>query len=1023
MHSTIVPLDSLNVSDAPPPSKWQGDAERLERALRERIEGEVRFDSGSRALYATDGSNYRQVPIGVVIPRHAEDVIETVKLCREFGAPILARGGGTSLAGQCCNVAVVLDFSKYMNQILEINRDEQWARVQPGLVLDELRKSATKVGLTFGPDPSTHNHCTLGGMIGNNSCGVHSVMAGRTADNVYELDILTYDGLRMKVGATSDAVLERLTSETGRKGEIYRGLKSIRDRYGDLVRKKYPKIPRRVSGYNLDNLLPENGFNVAQALVGSECTCVLILEAKVRLVKNPPVRSLLVLGYRDVYSAGDHIPEVMKAGPIGCEGIDDKLVSYITRKNMHMQDLDLLPKGKGWLLVEFGGESKEESDGKARNLMDELKSRENAPSMHLYDDKKKEAMIWEIRESGLGATAFVPGEPVTWEGWEDAAVPPDKVGHYLRDFRALLDKYGYGCALYGHFGQGCIHTRIDFGLTTAHGIDHYHNFIHEAADLVLKYGGSLSGEHGDGQSRAELLPKMFGPELIEAFHEYKSLWDPQWKMNPGKVVKAYRPVDNLRLGAEYNPWVPQTHFKFPDDNGSFAHAALRCVGVGNCRRHETKTMCPSYRVTYEEMHATRGRAHLLFELTKEDVLRDQWRDEAVRESLELCLACKGCKGDCPVNVDLATLKAEFLSHYYDGRVRPRHAYAFGLVDVWASLASRVAGFANLVTQTPGLSAVAKFLAGMPQDRQIPPFAPQTFKDWFFARRPRNTGGPKVMLWADTFNNYFLPQTAKAAVEVLESGGYEVVVPREHLCCGRPLYDFGMLDRAEKYLQKILGTLEQEIDSGMQVVGLEPSCVSVFRDEMGNLFPNDERAKRMKVQTFMFNEFLDNNKGRFEFPKMKTKALVQGHCHHKSLFKMEHEENVLGSLGLDYEVPNNGCCGLAGSFGFESDKYEVSMRVAEHELLPHLRKASKDTIIVADGFSCREQIAHTSDRQALHLAEVIQLGREGRAAKEFPEREVLDQQKRAVRRSMVRAAVGLVLSMGAVAVAVGLLKRR
>ena len=1006
MSAELVPILGTNVTATAPPKHWTGHAEQLERELHVKIQGEVRFDNGSRALYATDGSNYRQVPIGVVIPRDKQDVIETVALCRQFGAPILARGGGTSLAGQCCNVAVVLDFSKYMHHVLEINRQERWARVQPGCVLDDLRNQASEVGLTFGPDPSTHNHCTLGGMIGNDSCGVHSVMAGRTAENVHELEILTYDGLHTKVAKYDEADLKRLQNEIGRRGEIFRRLVQLRDKYGEQIRKKYPKIPRRVSGYNLDSLLPENGFDLAKALVGSECTCVLILEAKVRLVPNPRVRSLLVLGYQDIYTAGDHVPEVMNAKPIGCEAIDDRLIQYMGKKRLHLRDVNLLPKGGGFLLVEFGGNTKSDADQQAHALMDELKKKGDAPSMKLYDDQAEEGKVWEIRESGLGATAFVPGEPVTWEGWEDAAVPPDRVGAYLRDFRKLLDKFGYGCALYGHFGQGCIHTRIDFDLMSAPGIAHYRAFVEEAADLVVSYGGSLSGEHGDGQSRAELLPKMFGMELIEAFREYKSIWDPEWKMNPGKVVNAYRVDENLRLGEHYRPWTPTTHFAFPDDEGSFAKAALRCVGVGECRREHGKTMCPSYRVTREEAHATRGRAHLLFEMMEGQEIRDGWKSEAVKESLDLCLACKGCKGDCPVNVDMATYKAEFLSHYFEGRIRPRSSYAFGLVDQWARVASPIAGMANLVTQTPGLSAAAKWIAGMPQQRRIPAFAPQTFKAWFRERPPKNNGKQRIILWADTFNNYFLPHTAIAATEVLEAAGFQVVVPQQHLCCGRPLYDFGMLDTAKTYLHKVLRALGDEIDAGTPIVGLEPSCVSVFRDEMTNLLPHDERAKRMRDQTFIFPEFLDKQAADWAMPKLKGDAIVHMHCHQKALYRIESEEGVLKRLGLSYELPNNGCCGLAGSFGFERDKYQVSMDIAKLELEPLLQKAKPETIVIADGFSCREQVMQASNRQGLHIAEVIQMAVRGEQPGPFPESRMANAHKRHVRNSMIRTAAVL-----------------
>ncbi len=999
------------------------DAEGLAAVLRRNIHGEVRFDEGSRALYATGGSNYRQVPIGVVIPHDIESVIETVATARRYGAPVLARGGGTSLAGQCCNVAVVIDFSKHLNQVIELRPDDKLARVQPGLILDHLRSAAEQYHLTFAPDPSTHNHCTLGGMIGNNSCGVHSVMAGKTVENIEELEVLTYDGLRLRVGRTSQAELERIIREGSRRGAIYAKLKALQDRYAELIRARYPKIPRRVSGYNLDELLPENGFHVARALVGSEGTCVTVLEATVRLVHSPPARSLLVLGYPDVCQAGDHVPEVLEAGPIGLEGIDDRLVGYMQKKGLHPEDLPMLPPGGGWLLVEFGGETKEDADAHANKLMEALKKQDHPPSMKLYDNLKEEKKVWEIRESGLGATAIVPGMPDTWEGWEDSAVPPEQLGAYLRDFRQLLDKYGYGCSLYGHFGQGCVHTRIDFELTTRAGIDKYLSFIGDAADLVISHGGSLSGEHGDGQSRAALLPKMYGDELIQAFREFKAIWDPAWKMNPGKVVDAYRPDQNLRLGADYRPWHPKTHFQFPEDHGSFAKAALRCVGVGKCRRMEGGTMCPSFMVTREEEHSTRGRARLLFEMLKGDVIGQHgWRDESVKEALDLCLACKGCKGECPVNVDMATYKAEFLSHYYERRLRPRSAYAFGLIFDWARLASRLPGLANLLTQTPLLRDVAKAVVGMAPERQIPAFAPQTFKAWFRQRGSRNGGRPRVILWPDTFNNYFQPEIAQAAVEVLEAAGYQVVVPEQDLCCGRPLYDYGMLSRAKHLLRRILDALRAEIAAGVPVVGLEPSCAAVFRDELINLLPQDEDAKRLHQQTFLLGEFLAENADGFQMPRLPRRALVQGHCHQKALMGMEAEEKVLSKLGLDFEVLDSGCCGMAGSFGFErGDRYEVSIKAGERVLLPAVRSAPKDTLIIADGFSCREQIAQTTKRRGLHLSQVLTLAmHEGSAtpARDYPEGEYLKPRDLGQARSRLGTAaclgVGAILAGGLLA---------
>jgi len=948
------------------------DANGLASALRGHVRGDVRFDDSSRALYATDGSNYRQVPIGVVLPRDDDDVIATISLAREYGAPILCRGGGTSLAGQCCNVAVVLDFTKYMNNIIEVDPARRIARVQPGVVLDRLRSAAEQHHLTFGPDPATHDRCTLGGMIGNNSCGVHSVMAGKTDDNIEDLEVLTYDGLRIRVGQTSEVELDKIIGEGDRRGEIYAGLKRLRDTYSDLIQERYPNIPRRVSGYNLNYLLPGNGFHVARALVGSEGTCVTVLEASCRLVESPPERVLLVIAYPDIFQCADRVPEVMAQHPIGLEGVDDLLVEFTKRKKLNLEGLALLPPGGGWLLAEFGATTAAEAESQARALMQSLSSTPAPPQMQLFTDKRAAKRVWEVRESALGATSHVPGEPPGWEGWEDSAVTPDKLGSYLRDLQKMMNGYGYRSALYGHFGHACVHMRINFDLESKQGIAKYRKFVEEAADLVIGYGGSLSGEHGDGQSRAELLPKMFGPELVQAFREFKALWDPDWKMNPGKVVEPYKLDENLRLGADYKPWQPQTHFQFPEDHGSLAHATLRCVGVGKCRHDEGGVMCPSFRVTREEEHSTRGRAHLLWEMTKGDVIRDGWHDQHVKDSLDLCLACKGCKSDCPVGVDVATYKAEFLSHYYEGRRRPRSAYAFGNIATWARLASKAPSMTNLTTQLPFLRDIAKLIAGIPQQRSIPAFAPQTFRNWFSRRQARNSECAPVLLWPDTFNNYFLPNTATAAVEVLESAGCRVILPKVQLCCGRPLYDWGMLDRAKNLLLKILEALKLEIEQGTPIVVLEPSCAAVFRDELLNLFPKDVRAHRLSQQTFLLSEFLEQKAKHFQLPKLSRQALVHGHCHHKSVMGMTDEESVLRKMGIDFQTPASGCCGMAGAFGFEADKYGTSVAIGELELLPAVRKASPDCLIIANGFSCREQIAQCTNRQSLHLSEVIQM---------------------------------------------------
>jgi FAD/FMN-containing dehydrogenase/Fe-S oxidoreductase len=1004
------------------------DPEGLARALAAAIRGEVRFDRGSRALYATDGSNYRQPPIGVVIPRDRRDVERAVAVCRAHGAPIFGRGGGTSLAGQCCNVAVVFDFSKYMNRVLWIDPARRLAGVQPGTVLDTLRGAAERHGLTFGPDPSTHSHCTLGGMIGNNSCGVHSVMAQfngpgpRTSDNIESLEILTYDGVLLTIGETSDERCEEIARGGGRPAQIVRDLKQLRDENADQIRNGIPNLPRRVSGYNLTALLPEHGFNLAQAVVGSESTCVLVLEATVRLMPLPNARTLVVLGYPSVYEAADHVPQVMAHRPIGCEGMDDQLVKDIESIGYESEVLRILPDGRGFLLVEFGGDSKEDADAHARAMLSDLASRPDAPTCKLFDDPAEEQKVWKVREAGLGATAHVDRDRPTWEGWEDTAVPPEKLGTYLRQFRQLLEKHHLHGDLYGHFGQGCVHTRIDFDLETAEGIRNYRSFVEEGADLVVSLGGSLSGEHGDGQSRGELLSRMFSPELMAAFHRFKTIWDPEWRMNPGKVIEPYRLDEHLRLGTSYHPPALRTHFHYHNEDGSFAKATLRCVGVGECRRLEGGTMCPSFRVTREEMHSTRGRARLLFEMLEGDPLRGGWQDEHVKEALDLCLACKGCKGDCPVSVDMATYKAEFLSHFYEQHRRPITAYAFGLIHVWAELAARAPALVNLATQTPGLRELAKLASGMAMERSIPAFAPFTFKEWFKGRevrvQPHSTAAKvasgfsrtDVLLWPDTFNDHFHPETAIAAVEVLEHAGFDVTIPRGAFCCGRPLYDYGMLDRAKTWLVNILDALGPEIDAGVPVVGLEPSCVAVFRDEMREILPASERAKRLARQTFTLGEFLAARVEPHRIPKLHRKAIVHGHCHHKAIMKMDADVRILDAIELDYELLDSGCCGMAGSFGFERGHYDVSRRVGDLALLPAVRRASAETLVIADGFSCREQIAQETNRRALHLADVLALALRARgsdAAVRFPERSwVCDHGAAARRHGTLLALAGL-----------------
>jgi FAD/FMN-containing dehydrogenase/Fe-S oxidoreductase len=951
------------------------EADSLARQLRTTIKGEVRFNRGSRAAYSMDASNYRQIPIGVVVPRDEADVITTVSICRKFGAPILSRGGGTSLAGQGCNVAVVLDFSKHLNRILELDPAGRFARVQPGLVLDTLRDAAEKYGLTFAPDPSTHNRCTLGGMIGNNSSGTHSLMGGKVQDNIEELRVLLYDGTILTVGATSSEELAQVIRENSRRGQIYSGLLRLRDRYGALARDRFAKIPRRVSGYNFDELLPETSFNVARALVGSEGTCVIVLEAKVRLVHSPPYKSLVCLGCKDVFVAADSVPDILRFKPIALEGFEGDVLAVMRQKNLQPENIALLPPGNGYLLAEFGGDTAAEADAEADKLVNWLRKQPVPPVIKVVRDPDEVKRIWKVREASNGGTTVIPGQhSITHEGWEDAAVHPRMLGRYLRDYKALLTKHGYKGWYYGHFGEGCVHQRVTFDLETDRGVRTFRRFLEEAADLVVQYGGSISGEHGDGHARAFLYEKMFGPELVDGFRQFKQLWDPDNKLNPGKVVDPYPPEAFLKLGADYNPLPVKTHFHFPDDQGSLEKATQRCVGVGACRKTDAGTMCPSYQVTRDEIHSTRGRAHLLFEMLQGELLKGGWRDRAVKESMDLCLSCKGCKSECPTNVDIATYKSEFLSHYYEGRPRPFNHYAFGFIDRWARLASFAPKLVNAINSSPVISRVAKAMLQVAQQREIPKLAEETFARWV-RKHPASSGlGREVVLFVDTFNNYFRPRTARAAWEVLQKAGFAVHVPQtqEHLCCGRPLYDFGLLGAAKKYLQKVLHALEPYVNAGLPVIMLEPSCASVFRDELRGLFPHHGVAYRLRQQTFTLSSFLQTQND-YEPPRLSgRKVLLHGHCHHKAVLKFGDEEALLRRMGVELKSLDSGCCGMAGPFGFESANTAIAQALGERVLLPAVRACGPETIVLTDGFSCHEQIAQNTNREPLHIAEVLRM---------------------------------------------------
>ncbi|WP_433873517.1 FAD-binding and (Fe-S)-binding domain-containing protein [Saccharopolyspora sp. CA-218241] len=934
----------------------------LAAELRAAVSGPARFDPGTRALYATDASNYRQVPTGVVFPRSTDDVLAAVDIAARHGVAVTSRGAGTSIAGNACGTGIVLDFARHLDRVLEIDPDRRTARVQPGVVLDSLRAAAGEHGLTFGPDPSTHSRCTLGGMIGNNSCGTHSVAWGKTVDNVHSLDVLLADGTRLEVGATPDHELDARCARQDRIGALHRELRALRDDVGDLVRTSFPDLTRRVSGYNLDQLLPENGFHLARALVGTEGGCATVLGATVRLVEAPPARAVAVLGFPDTYAAADEVPRLRGLDVLAIEGLSAELVDVVRRRNPRSPALALLPGGRSWLLVETGGPDAAAARRAAEQVVGAMGRRAES-AVHV--DPARTGALWKIREEGSGYSTRMAGSE-RWSGWEDAAVPPERLGAYLREFDALLERFGRRGITYGHYGDGCIHVRIDFDLSAAAGAADYRRFLEAATDLVVSHGGSVSGEHGDGQARSELLSRMYPPEVIAAFERFKDAFDPAGLLNPGQIARP-RPLDaDLRLLVAPPRVDGRTELALHADGGDLAAATRRCVGMGKCLNTTGGVMCPSYRATRDEEHSTRGRAHLLFEMLAGDVVDQGWRSPEVRDALDLCLSCKGCKTDCPVDVDMATYKAEFLHRHYRHRVRPAAHYSMGFLPLWLALGARAPRLTGRLLSGPA-SGLLKRLGGIDPRRAIPQPAPRTLQAWWSRRAPRRTtGSPSVLLFPDTFTNHFDPGIGRDAVAALEALGHSVTLPRSPVCCGLTWYSTGQLGTARTALTRTARTL----DRGLPVIGLEPSCTAFLRTDALELAPDDPAVTALAAATRTFAEWVEPALPEHPTPEAERSALVQMHCHQYSDLGFGADRAVLAASGVRADVLDSGCCGLAGNFGFERGHYEVSMACAEHGLLPAVRAAEPGTEVVADGFSCRTQLHQATGTRAVHLASLL-----------------------------------------------------
>lgn len=912
---------------------------------------DVDDSSLTRALYSTDASLYRVVPSVVVRPRSTEEVLATIAAARATGTPLTSRGAGTSIAGNAIGTGIVIDFTRHLNRVHDIDVEARTARVDPGTVHAVLQRAATPLGLRFGPDPSTHTRCTVGGMIGNNACGSRALAYGRTADNVVGLDVVTMAGEQLTLGAgapTTSPTLDRL------REVVAGGLGTIRTELGTFG--------RQVSGYSLEHLLPENGFDVATFMAGTEGTLATMTSATVRLVQDPSHRRILVLGYASMADAADDVPALLPFGPTACEGLDSRIVDVFRQHKGSVPDL---PRGQGWLFVEISGEDPLE----VADVVARADRAASAIASRVVTDPAEQAVLWRIREEGAGlATRTLPGKALS--GWEDAAVPPERLGTYLREFDALLRSHGLDGVPYGHFGDGCIHVRIDFPLDAPGGHGVFREFLHDAARLVASHGGSLSGEHGDGRARSELLPLMYTPDAIDLFGAVKAVWDPDDLLNPGVLVRP-RPVDADLRGPESSigRLDGRLGLRLLHDAGDLGKAVHRCTGVGKCIADTTGSngvMCPSFQATRDEKDSTRGRARVLQEMIDGRLVTGGFRSPEVHEALDLCLSCKGCASDCPTGTDMASYKSEVLHQSYRGRVRPRSHYVLGRLPFWARVTSPVARLANLALRTPGLRSVARWVAGVDQRRSLPAFATRRFTRT--ARPVLAEGRPTVVVWADSFTEYFSTEGGRAALRVLDGAGYDVEVLSRPQCCGLTWITTGQLDTARTMIGRAIDQLHPYVAAGVPVVGLEPSCLSVLRSDAVELV-DDPRAVDVAGGVFTLAELLQRTEGWRPPDLTGTSLVVQPHCHQASVLGFEADLAVMRATGATVERLS-GCCGLAGNFGVEKGHYEVSVAVAEQQLLPAIRAAAPDAVVVADGFSCRIQVDDLADVRAVHLAQLL-----------------------------------------------------
>ena len=955
--------------------KVNSSTKDLEADLTAAIGGEVRFDAVTRHMYSTDASIYQMEPIGVVIPIDADDVSAILEIASKNGVSVLPRGGGTALSGQTVNHAVVVDFSKYMFHVQEINKEEKWVRTQPGVTIDDLNRQLRSSGLFFTSDPSTSSRANIGGAIGNNSCGAHSIVYGKTVDHVKEMNVVLSDGTQTSFQQLSIESLESKRRSQSLEGQIYRQINEIAVNASDEVDKRFPKILRRVGGYNLDLIQNKHALNLAKLAVGSEGTLIAVTAAKLNIEPIPKFKGLSIFHFTDITSAMEATAAILEEQPDAVEHIGEMIISQARQSLGFSRNLSFLQGNPSDILVvEMTGESAAEVEAKLDRLEKKMQKGSRPYATTRLSSAQQQAEVWAMRQAGLGLMMNIPGSAKPLPFVEDTAVSPEKLPEYVKRFDEIVNRNGTTAGYYGHASVGCLHIRPVVDLKNDNGINTMERISDEISDLVLEFGGSLSGEHGDGIVRGAWADKMFGPELVEYFREVKIAFDPHGVMNPNKIFDTPSLTDNLRYGNKYTTFSPPVKLDWSTEGG-FINAVEKCNGVGACRKVNAGAMCPSYQATREEMHSTRGRANTLRSVLSGSLPKETLHSKELFEVFSLCVECKSCKSECPSNVDMAKIKSEFLYGYNKKNGTPITSRFIGNIHSISAMTIPLAPIFNFVTGTAAFRFINEKLFGFDRRRKLPPLVTQTFESWF-KKRATNTTGTRgnIVLFHDTFMNFNHPESGIGATRILEALGFNVQLA-DRKCCGRPMISKGLLDKAASNARHNVDVLYKYVQAGAKIVGCESSCIMTLKDEYPDLLPGNKRAKSVAEATVMLEELIEEtlNDGnqQIDWNDKVVESTLQVHCHEQALTGTQAALKVM-NMPPNYSTKllEAGCCGMAGSFGFEKKHYDVSMKMGEDRLFPALRASSPEVSIAVTGVSCRQQVEDGVGRSARFLSDIL-----------------------------------------------------